>query len=266
MRIRVLVLAILSALFSFSMANAADISFGNISESEFKDIIEEFGAGYSHVAVSGASSLGTIFGFEVGLIAGGSKSDSIDKLSKEIDASSEFDTLPHAALFGAVTFPFGITGEINFLPEIKNSDVEFKTGSFAVKWTPTDLWEMPVEMAVKLHAASSEVSWSQTISSQNASVDYEQSVTGLLFQVSKKFVVLEPYFNIGSVKAKGKLSSSQGSVFDPSYTSSGSSEEEVTGMMVQAGLNLNLLFFRLGAEVGKVLDNEKASLKASFYF
>jgi hypothetical protein len=262
MRILFTILATLS----LSAAQAQDIGFSNINKSEFKDIIEDFGSAYTHTAVSGASSLGTIFGFEVGLIAGASKSDSIDKFSKELDANSEFDTLPHAALFGAVTFPFGITGEINFLPEVKNSDVEFKTGSLAVKWTPTDIWSLPVEMAVKLHAATTEVGWTQIVSSQSVDANYEQSSSGLLFQVSKKFIVLEPYFNIGTIKTTGELSTSQGSVFDPSYTSSGSSEEEVTGMMTQIGLNMNLLFFRLGAEVGKVMDNSRASAKASFYF
>ena len=260
------VLFIILATLSISTAKAEDIGFSNINESEFKDIIEDFGSAYMHTAVSGASSLGTIFGFEVGLILGGSKSDSIDKFSKELDASSDFDTLPHAALFGAVTFPLGITGEINFLPEVKNSDVEFKTGSLAVKWTPTDIWALPVEMAVKLHVASSEVMWNQTISSTAVDVSYEQQVSGLLFQVSKKFIVLEPYFNIGTVKTTGELASSQGTVFDSSYTTSSRSEEEVSGMMTQIGVNMNLLFFRLGAEVGKVMDNSRASIKASFYF
>lgn len=250
-----------------SVSSAADIGFANVSKSEVKDVITDFSAAFSHTSVSSAASLGTIFGFEVGLIAGASNSDTIDALSKETDSSADFDRLPHAALLGAVTFPFGITGEINFLPEIKNSDVEFKTGSLAVKWTPTDIWELPVELAVKLQSAGSEITWVQPISSVDTQIVYKQKVTGLLFQVSKKFLILEPYFSIGPAKAVGKLKvKGTGTIFDTSYTTEQTVEEEVSGLQTQLGGNINLGFIKFGAEVGKVLDVNKASLKASLYF
>lgn len=251
----------------FSLAQqASGVGFENISESEFKDIIEDFTTVFTHTSVAPASSLGENFGFEVGAIAGVAKTDTIEKLSKELDPSAKAENVPHAGFLGVVTFPLGISAELNFLPKIKNSDINLQTGSFGIKWTITNLVPLPLDLSAKIHTATSKILWNQLVSSVATDVEYEQRVSGLLLQASKKFGIIEPYVSLGAVRSTGKLSSSSGSVFDTAYTASSNAEEEVSGSQFMLGANLNLLIFKLGLEAGRVLDNTKVSAKASFYF
>lgn len=248
-------------------AYAAGPGFTNISEDDFKEIITDFSGALFHTSVSPASALGDVWGFEVGVIVGATKADAIERLSKEVDPEAKTDTLPHAGILGVLTFPYGITGEVNFLPEVKNSDVEFSTGSLAVKWTPTVIWELPVDLAVKVHAASSKIKWTQPISSVDTDVDYKQQVSGLTFQVSKKLLIFEPYLNLGAMKSKGDLNvNGSGTVFDTTYTTSQSASKTVTGSLMMIGANFNFGFIKLGAEFGKAFDANRASLKLSVYF
>jgi hypothetical protein len=256
------ILSLLCVLIVGSSSYASGVGFTGIDKAEFKDIIEDFSAVFTHTSVSPASSLGKIFGFEIGVIVGASKTESIDKLSKQVDPTSSVEHVPHAGLLGVVTFPLGISGEINFLPKIDNSDINLQTGSLGIKWTVTDVFPLPVDIALKIHSANSTIGWNQTAVGD---VKYKQSVTGLMIQVSKKFTLFEPYVNLGSVKSEGELSAPV-SIFDPAYTTSTSSKEKVSGGMFMVGTNLNLVIFKLGAEAGKVLGNNKISLKASFYF
>lgn len=250
----------------FSQAHAAGIGFDQITESEFKDIVSEMSSAWVHTSVSPASSLGHLFGFEIGLIAGASKTDTIAEIAKRGDPTAEADTIPHAGILGVVTFPYGISGEINFLPEVKNSDLEFSTGSLGIKWTMTEIWPLPVDMALKLHSGSSKLKWNQDIATIPTDVSYEQTVSGLLFQVSKKFLFVEPYLSLGSVRSKGKLAAPVAGLFDSTYTNGTSAEEEIAGSQFLLGINLNLGIFRLGLETGKSLGATTASLKASLYF
>lgn len=255
---------ILAMTLLFATVGRADVGFENLTAAEFKDIIEDFASVFTHTSVAPASSLGKIFGFEIGLIVGAAKTADVEKLSKEIDPSADVARLPHAGLLGVLTFPFGLSGELNFLPEIENSDIHLKTHSLGAKWTITDVYPLPVDLAVKLHSATSTIRWNQPF--PVSGVEYEQTVSGLLLQVSKKFTIFEPYLNLGSVKASGKLSAASSDIFDPSYTSALSAEENVSGGMFMVGFNANLLFVKLGAEAGSVLGNNKMSLKASLYF
>lgn len=248
-------------------AQATSPGFQNLDESDFKDIIHDFSAALFHTSVSPASALGNIWGFEVGVIAGAAKADAVDKFSKEVNANSSVPALPHAGILGVLTFPFGITGEINFLPEVNNADLEFATQSAALKWTFSSLWDSPVDLAVKLEGSSSSIKWNQPISSVLTDVKYEQKSSGLIFQVSKKLTIFEPYFSLGAARSKGELSVlGSGSVFDSTYTTSQNSSADITGNLVMAGFNLNLAFIKLGLEVGKVFEATKGSAKFSLYF
>ncbi len=256
-----------SILFISTFTHAADFGFVNVSENDFKDIISEFGSAFVHTSVSPASSLGKIFGIELGVIAGGSKTEVIADIANELDPASEADTLPHAGFLGAISFPMGFTAEINFLPEVKNSDLDFSTGSLGVKWTFTEVFPLPVDMAVKLHSGSSTIKWNQPVSSVATNIEYEQQVSGLQLQVSKKLTVFEPYLTLGTVKTTGKLSAKgSGTVFDAAYSTASSEEEEVSGVHTMLGFNVNLLILKLGLEAGKVAGVQTASAKVSLFF
>ena len=96
---------------------ASDIELDNLSQQDVDDISEEFSANFVHSTVSGASTMGSIFGFEVGIVGRVSDASKIGALVKEQDANSDVSSLYDAGLMAQVSIPFGITAEMVYLPE-----------------------------------------------------------------------------------------------------------------------------------------------------
>ena len=86
----------------------------------------------------------------------------------------------------------------------------------------------------------------------------------------RSFVVVEPYAGLGFISATGDVSLTNAlavaDFFDPSLTSGTSASASKSGMQYFVGAQLNLLLFRLAAEVGQVLDSTKYTAKLSFKF
>lgn len=244
----------------------ADITFDDISKKDLENIIQDFGSVFTHTSVSPASSLGEVFGFEVGVVAGLAETPEVEKLVKEVDPSTEVSFLPHAGILGAVSVPMGFKFELVFLPKMDTEDVEVDHKSFAVQWTMTDtVLPLPVDLAVKAHKSMTSMSYSQTVNSVMTDVDLENDVTGLMLLASKKLAIFEPYFGIGMVKADGDMTLSGSQEFF-NFTDSQSATADMSGLHIVAGFNVNVLVLRLGFEAGQVFDAKRASAKLSFYF
>src|SRR5690349_1218706 len=112
-----------SALLSFS-AHAAGPTFQNLSDEDFKNVVKDMSANFTHTSVSGAAPLGDIWGFEIGLVGGVTKTPELNKFAKEVDPSTSLEQIPHAEILGVVSVPLAITGEIGIVPKV-GSD-EFK--------------------------------------------------------------------------------------------------------------------------------------------
>ena len=67
---------------------------------------------------------------------------------------------------------------------------------------------------------------------------------------------------MASISTDGELSATNAIFADASVKKS----KKVSGTMMTAGVNLNLVVIKLGAEVSKIYDSEKAMIKTSFYF
>ena len=262
-----------------SFASADTPVFDDIDRAELEEIIDEFGSSLSHTSVSPASSLGSIFGFELGVIGGLVQTEGIERIVRSVSPGTEAEQVPHAALYGALTIPFGITVESTLVPEIETSDYEFQRLGLGLKWTITDtfLSFLPLSIALKAHMTRAELSFAQVLNNSstanqdvNVDIKYDTTITGLNLIVSKNLLLVTPYAGIGFVKIDGELgveSSTSGlSIFDPGLTSSSEFEEEVTGEEYFAGVQFNLLLFKFGIEAGKILDNEKISAKFSLKF
>jgi opacity protein-like surface antigen len=259
---RKLLLSVLIALPVGAFANSP--GFDNIDQTDLENVINDFSAVFSHTTVSPASSLGKLFGVELGITGGMVATPGVESLSKELDATSDIASLPHVGIVAAVSLPMGFTAEANFLPSFDAEDVEFKNFGIAGKWTFTDVFPiLPVDMAVKLAMTKSELSFTQDQPAPDTKVDFESDVTQLMFLVSKKFTVVEPYVGLGTASSKGKLSATA-NIFD--FTGGTSASKKVTGSQYMLGVNFNLWILKLGLETGKIFDNSKSSAKVSFYF
>src|SRR5690606_36187238 len=85
--------------------SAGDFTFQNLDEGAFKDVIGDFSANFNHTSVSGASPLGDIYGFELGLVGGITKTPEINEQVKKGDPNAKADQIPHGQLLGVLTIP-----------------------------------------------------------------------------------------------------------------------------------------------------------------
>ena len=145
----ILVLAVIGL---FGLQAQANLQFQNIAADDLAVINKDFSSTFAYSSISGPSTLGNIFGIEAGLIAGGAMTEGIEAIAKEVDPSNEVSFLPHAWLLGALSVPFGITAEINIIPELDGGNVKFEHLGLGVKWTVSDLIPipaLPLNIAVK---------------------------------------------------------------------------------------------------------------------
>lgn len=258
------------ALFTF-LGHAQDLKFQNIDQADMKKVVNDFSAVLNHSSVSGASSLGTIFGFEVGVMGGITNTKRIDELVDESSGQNQkADQIPHAAIVGALTVPAGITVEGSFLPKVGGDDFKVQNMSLGVKWTPTDVFlDWPVSVAIKAHFTKSQAEFKQTISNVDTNFDYDNNITAFTLLVSKNFVMVEPYFGVSLLSAKGDLDvTGSSTVFDTSAfgagTTSASASTTSTGFML--GAEVKLLIFKFGAEYANLFGTSRYSGKLAFYF
>ncbi len=247
-----------------SLAHADNPAFDQLTEAQAKNVIKEFSANFAHTSVSGAGTLGDVFGVEVGLIAGVTKSDEISSLTKQADPGSDFDQMPHGGILAMVSVPLGFTFEGSLIPEIGGEDFKFKNMGLAAKWTVNSIHELPVLLAVKAHVAKTNLSFKQTVSAVQAEVDVETTVTGLMFLASKRLTLVEPYLGLGFLSGDGAFDVEGSNQFFQTGASTYSAKE--SGTQIVAGVEANLLFLKAGAEYVNNFGASGFNLKVAFSF
>ena len=258
-------------LFLFSFTTFAESpGLDNITSSDLDKISKEFSANFVHRAVSPASTLGSIFGFEVGLIAGITDAPDIAAITKRENPtnSDPFDKIAHAGLYGSVSVPFGLTGELVLLPERDLGDVTISHTSLGLKWTFSELLPIPlIDLAIKGHFSSSKISYSDTIDSVLTTINLDNSTYGATLLASANFLVLEPFVGVGMVSRSTDLAASGSvSIFDTSFTANTSSSSDGTSAQVLAGVQLNLLLMKIAAQYENVFGTSVTSAKLTFGF
>ena len=254
-----------------SLGFAQDLNFDDISKSEIEGIANDFSANFTHTAVTGANTLGSVFGFEVGLILGATKIESLEDIIKETDPNADVPgLLPHGGLMGMISVPFGWTFEATFIPSTGDDSFEFSNLTAAVKWSLTEtlLSALPLSIAVRGHYAKTSIDFTQedpglTTATVNGSLD--NTVTGLQAVVSKDFVVVTPYAALGFLQGTGELSvNGTDSAFN--FTASNSASADVTSEQILIGAELKMVIFKLAAEYSRQFETERYTAKASFFF
>ncbi len=250
---------------TIQLASAADIALQNLSKDEVNDLSNEFSANFSHTVVAAPETEGA-FGVEVGLAAGLTTSDTFKKLINEAgENGDDYGKLPHAGLIARVHFAFDIFAELNYLPSYDSDELSLESRSFAVGWNLGNFFSFPLDVAVGVNMSQSELSYQQVISSVNTDVTFENSTRTLWVGVSKNVLFLTPYAKLGTISNETDLKV-DGSTTILDFTSSTSYNATDSGMYLAAGLNVQLLAFRLGAEYSKINDINRMSAKLSIAF
>lgn len=250
-------------------ALAQDIPLQNLTSEDVKNLVKETSANFNHTSVSGASSLGTIWGFEIGVVGGVTKTPKIDALVKQAEPQTKADQIPHGELLGRLTVPAGVTVEAGFIPKIGKEDFKFSTLSLGVMWTPTDvLLDWPVSVAGKLHLTKTNLDFKDTVGSPpvDTTFKYESTTTVLSLLVSKNFVMVEPYAGILFGQTKGDLDVTGSSTVFAGATGQTSASGKSSGTGFMIGTELKLLVFKAGIEYSRLFDTGRFTGKLALYF
>lgn len=263
---KIKVLTSLFALLLSPFISAEEFKFPTLTKQELEKSSKEFLTNFTHTSVSGASSLGSIWGFEVGILGGITDAPETGKLIQKADPTSSIDSLPHAALLGRVTIPFGVTFEATLFPKIEMSDAKFSQMSLAAQW---NFFSLPlVNFAAKAHYSNGRLEFSQAIDSDaNGKVNYDHDTYGIMAMVSANALIIEPYAGLGFVKGSSTMeftASSGNDLFDFSSERSASIEE--TSSHIILGAEVSLLIFNFGLEYSHMFDTSRYTGKFSLAF
>lgn len=267
----------LSALAPATKAHSATPTLPTLSQADFNSVIREVSANTMLHSVTPASSMGSIFGFEVGVVAGATSVPEMNRLVGQASPGNQFKYLPHAGLMGAVTVPFGITGEAVVVPKVAASGVDYSSYALALKWNLSDsvLPILPLNVAVRGFLARSEISFNQTINNAstggndvNAGVKFAGQVTGAQLMVSPKLLpIIEPYAALGFLSATGQLDvNAAGGGTLLGFTNAQSAQSNPTSSHLILGADIRLLVIGFGVEYAKAFDTETYTGKLSLKF
>jgi len=243
-------------------AVASDIQFNNLTTKDIENVGREFSANFVHTGVSAPETDG-VWGIEVGVIGGRSKSpDLSDVIEASGGSGSDFETLYHAAAMARAHFPFDLFAEMTILPEREISEVTIKSNSFEIGWNAGAFFNLPLDLAIGVNRSNSEISFSQTQPVQT-DISLESKTTVMWVGVSKTFLFVTPYLKFGAAKSESDFASTVDILVDTNKT-----KESVdnSGGYLAFGANLQFAFFKIGAEISKVMDVGRASGKISLDF
>jgi hypothetical protein len=252
-------LSLAVAFVSFS-AFAAGPRFNNLTKSQVEDISREFSANFSHTGVSAPETDG-LWGVEVGIVAGKSKSpDLADVIDSSTGDGSDFESLYHAGVMARAHFPFDIFAEMSLLPERDINDVKVKSSSFEIGWNAGGFFSLPIDLAVGLNVANSDLSFKQTqpVASE---ISIESKTKMAWIGVSKTFLFVTPYLKLGKANSESDVKSTQPLVF-----ANGNQTVDNSGGYLALGANLQFAFLKLGFEASQIMSVKRASAKISFDF
>jgi hypothetical protein len=255
---------LLVALTGVNLSARASTGFSNLTKSEYEDIVKEVSNNFAHRYISGASSLGSIFGFEVGLLVGQSSASKIKDLS-----NGQLQSLYHGGLSAALTVPFGVSFEGVYLPNISIDGSEADAYSLGAKWTFSEAFFplLPVSLALRGGYAGQNLSVKQNLATANGTVSSKTLITTLDFLVSANLGVFEPYIGLGTISTKNDTEfSGTGTVFDTTFTLANKVDTSLSGARWMLGSQVFLGLFTLGAEYHSALDANGFSAKFALRF
>lgn len=245
----------------------ADPQFTNITSDDFENISKEMSANFVHNSLMGASKMGTIFGFQVGLVAAQTQTPKIDEIVKR-NAGAELPNLYNFGFMGALGLPMGIAAEMVMIPTLKTSGASLEAKSLAVKWNINDVIPiLPVNLAVRGLYSQASFGFSQVVSMVNVDVSNKTTVSGVQLLFSPMIPLVEPYVGIGLLNGSNELSvTGSNPIFDPGFSTSQSESKSVSTMQTIAGVEVNLVLLKLGVEYNQSFGASRTGFKLSMGF
>ena len=270
-----LVPILMALIFSTNILASGAPKLDNLSLNDVDSISKEFATNFTHTILAPASSLGKIWGFEFGFMAGTTQTPEINRISKTISASSNISMIPTAGFIAGLTLPLGINAEVNTIPEVNASSLYLKNISYALKWEMTSVMPTaPLNVAIRIHGNNGELGYTGVINNVstanqdvNAKTSWQSSSSGYNLEISKKLLFIEPYLGFGKVSTTTKIGisgTSNISIF--TFSSASSHTSKNSGSHLFAGVNFNLFILKLGAEYSQMMGISKTAAKVSFYF
>ncbi len=253
----------------------AAFSFPQLSQENLDTIERDFAATTSLHNALPPSSMGAIFGFELGVVGGVSQSPGINQQVQRVSPSTNAGAVPHAGVVAAVTVPGGITVEGLYLPKLTAAEFSYQQYALALKWTMTDgLFLLPINLAARGFYAKSMLEFSQTLTDPVSTLQVpvigtnNTSVTGIQLFLSPKLIpIIEPYAGVGLLSANGTLATSgptAATLF--SFTSNTSASSSSSSTQLFAGVDIRLLLIGLGVEWSRAFGTDSYTAKFSFKF
>lgn len=249
----------------------------SISNEDLDTIVKEFSTGFVHTSATPPTSLGKVFGVEAAMIAGINESPGVEAISQRIDPQSEVKYLPHLWLLGGFSVPYGVSVELNVLPELDIENLKMNHMSAGIKWSVTDkfLKGLPFDLAIRTYYSKSEMSYVQTVSNPSfpatstVKVSFENVMVGgdTLFGVD--LGMLEPYGGVGFVSTTGTLrgtatTSTPYSLFDDLV--SDQKESKQSSVRLLAGCMFHLTALNIGLEYTNLFATHRVSAKLGVQF
>ncbi len=263
----------------FTGNTSAAVSMVNVDQVDVDGIAKEFSANFLHIPVTPPHPLGQIFGLEIGIVAGITKSPYLNNLIQEADnTANELTDIAHANVLGSISLPYGITGELLILPALNASGLSLSNTSFGFKWTFSELMKSPIDLAMRLHLATNEISFEQTINNSSsgnipvkAVVAWDTRIYGIDFMIGKDMTLIEPFFGMGFAKSKTDISieaSGTATIFDSSLTvkDNQGAESDNSSIHFFAGVQLDLPLLNIAAQYDRVFGTNSYTGKFSLSF
>ena len=234
----------------------------NLTENQAQTAIREFNAGFVHSTITGGS-FPDVLGFQVAALGGMTKVPGIDGLVTE-----EFAYLPTGGLMATLQIPFGLGGELIWLPRISASGVNAENVSLAGTFDLASRLGLDSVLGWRVRAAygTAKASYQQVVSSIPLDVAYKNSTVQVDTTVSLGALpILEPYLTLGYASTSGDLSvTGNGTIFG--FTADKSYSAKSSGLLVAAGAEITLAFLKFGAEYSRHYETDRYLAKLGFGF
>ena len=256
----------LAGLASAPSARAQNFKLTDLTPGDFARVTDDLSADFTHTSVSGHSTLGHLFGFEVGLVGTTTKTPNLDRLVRSAEPDASLRSLPGAELSGALSVPFGLTVELAGLPRVGNSSFHVHTYSLGVKWTVSELFPLPIGLAIKAQSTQAHVDATQNVNGVNATYDYDGWVHGLTVLAGYDFKIVAPYVGLGLLHASGDMKADGVVAFAPQYTSNNEGTATRGSAELLIGAEVKLFVIKAGVEYARLFATERWAGKFAFYF
>lgn len=237
----------------------------------FKDLTSAF----APTAVSGADSLGKIFGIEIGLVVSASKAPNTQEVIDSYGSDFEIPGIPMAGISGIFTLPYGIGVEGTFIPRIDiGEEGSFESLNLGARWTITDVFPLgllKIALRTSLIKSSAEYAYTEDTGNPTSGIVTEDTKFDVeIFEVGAvlglNFKIIEPYVGASDLRSSGSIlatGTSTGIITIPTVDETA----EAAGLRVYGGILLKVIpLMRIGAEVARFDGIDRASIKLAFKF